>query len=122
MDFALPRRLSRAARTTLSVARSVPRLGAVLAELRDAVKQIERLATFAAQELPEVVYQLENVREQLAAIERRLAGTPPSENGLVSNAGFRSGGAACGGPPTGTAAGSEPVTGEDSADVVNGQS
>lgn len=81
MDLALPRRLFRAARTTVKAVQSLPRLTAVLVELRDAAKQIERLATFAAQELPEVVYQLENVREQLAAIEQRLAGTPPSANG-----------------------------------------
>jgi hypothetical protein len=81
MDLALPRRLFRAARTTVKAVQSLPRLTVVLVELRDAVKQIERLATFAAQELPEVVYQLESVRDQLAAIEQRLAGTPPSPNG-----------------------------------------
>lgn len=81
MDLALPRRLSRAARTTINAVQSLPRLTAVLVELRDAVKQIERLATFAAQELPELVYQLESVREQLAAIEQRLAATPSSPNG-----------------------------------------
>jgi len=63
--------------------RGVPRLTVVLAELRDAVKQIERLATFAAQELPEVVYQLEQIREQLAGIERRMTGARPAENGRV---------------------------------------
>ncbi|HVW44761.1 MAG TPA: hypothetical protein VHC18_25780 [Amycolatopsis sp.] len=80
----LPRRFARAARVTLRAMQSVPRLSAVLAELRDAVQQIERLATFAAQELPEVVYQLEAMREQLAAIERRLgnaAAQPSGENG-----------------------------------------
>ena len=81
MDFSLPRRLSRAARVTAKAVRSAPRLGVVLVELRDAVKQIERLATFAAQELPEVVYQLEAMREQLAAIERRLATATTTENG-----------------------------------------
>jgi hypothetical protein len=82
MDLALPRRLSRAARTTIKAVQSLPRLTVVLVELRDAVKQIERLATFAAQELPEVVYQLESIREQLAAIERRMAGAAPrSPNG-----------------------------------------
>jgi hypothetical protein len=79
MDLALPRRLSRAARTTIKAVGSLPRLTLVLVELRDAVKQIERLATFAAQELPEVVYQLESVREQLAAIEYRLAAAPDGQ-------------------------------------------
>lgn len=81
MDLALPRRLSHAARTTVKAVQSLPRLTVVLTELRDAVKQIERLATFAAQELPELIYQLESVRDQLAAIERRLAAAPPAHNG-----------------------------------------
>ena len=86
MEFVLPRRLSRAVRGTLRAVQSVPRLTAVLIELRDAVKQIERLATFAAQELPEIIYQLETMREQLAAIERRLGvaenGRAPSRDEL----------------------------------------
>ncbi|HJQ45545.1 MAG TPA: hypothetical protein VJ870_04345 [Amycolatopsis sp.] len=91
MDF-LPRRLSRAARGTLRAAQGVSRLGVVVAEVRGAVKQIERLATFAAQELPEVVYQLEAMREQLAAIERRLAAAGPTENGhTVSSDELRTG-------------------------------
>jgi hypothetical protein len=76
MDLAFARRLYRAAHTTLKAVTSLPRLMVVLVELRDAVKQIERLATFAAQELPEMIYQLEGVRAQLTAIEQRLgAGT-----------------------------------------------
>lgn len=74
MDLARPRRLTRVA---LNAVRTVPRLGTVLTELRDAARQIERLATFAAQELPEVVYQLELIRGQLAAIERRF---PPARS------------------------------------------
>jgi hypothetical protein len=76
MDLALPRRLSHAVRTTLKAVQCLPRLTAVLVELRDAVKQIERLATFAAQELPELLYQLEGIRAQLTAIEQRLGGRP----------------------------------------------
>jgi hypothetical protein len=67
--LALSRRITRAALHTMM---AVPRIAVVLTELRDAVRHLERLATFAAEELPEVVYQLEHVRAQLAAIERRL--------------------------------------------------
>ena len=91
MDLALPRRLSRAARTTVHALWSLPRLTTVLAELRDAVRQLERLATFAAQELPELVYQLEGVREQLAAIERRLAAQSNGQPGEVSPGARRTG-------------------------------
>jgi uncharacterized membrane protein len=69
--LAIPRCLYRIAVRTV---KAVPRLTTVLGELRDAVTYLERLATFAAGELPEVVYQLEKIREQLAAIERKLAG------------------------------------------------
>ncbi|MFC4002375.1 hypothetical protein ACFS2C_05225 [Prauserella oleivorans] len=53
---------------------TLPRLTTVLADLRETAAQLERLATFAAAELPEIVYQLEAVRAQLIAIERQLAG------------------------------------------------
>ncbi|TNC22218.1 hypothetical protein [Amycolatopsis alkalitolerans] len=89
MDLALPRRLSRFARTTFKAVQSLPRLTTVLTELRDAVKQLERLATFAAEELTEVVYQLERVREQLAEIERRMPGAAGSRNGEVTRTGPR---------------------------------
>lgn len=92
MVLALTRRLSRFARTAVTTAvdvmTSLPRLAVVLTEMRDAVKQIERLATFAAQELPDAVYQLEHIREQLADIERRLA---PPPNGAVSPGARRTG-------------------------------
>lgn len=67
--LAIPRCLTRIAVETL---KAIPRFTTVLGELRDAVRHIERLVTFAAQELPEVIYQLETIRGQLAAIERRL--------------------------------------------------
>ncbi|MTD57088.1 hypothetical protein GKO32_24375 [Amycolatopsis sp. RM579] len=88
----MPRHLSRIARTTVGAVWGLPRLMTVVTELRDAVKQIERLATFAAQELPEVVYQLEKLRAQLAEIEHRLAVASTSRNGReVSPAERRSG-------------------------------
>lgn len=67
--LAIPRCLFRIAHRTV---RAVPSLTTVLRELRDVAGHLERLATFAAAELPEIVYQLEKIREQLAAIERRL--------------------------------------------------
>lgn len=72
----LARVIRSAARTTYRAARGIPLLGAVLTELRDSAKHLERLAVYATQELPEIVYQLERVRDQLAAIERRLADLP----------------------------------------------
>lgn len=77
MDLVVPRRLTRivraASRTTWRAARGIPLLATVLSELRDSAKHLERLAVYATQELPEIVYQLERVRDQLAAIERRLS-------------------------------------------------
>lgn len=91
MDLAPPRHLTRfvraGVRTTLRVTRSLPQLTTLLAELRDVARVIERLATYAAQELPEVVYQLERVREQLTAIERKLPEAPvatPRPNGSAA--------------------------------------
>ncbi|PRX46136.1 hypothetical protein B0I33_108283 [Prauserella shujinwangii] len=63
----------RTGRAVAAVAEAVPRIAHLLAELRETGRQLERLATFAAQELPEIVYQLEAIRDQLTAIERRLA-------------------------------------------------
>ncbi|GHE84459.1 hypothetical protein GCM10017786_15170 [Amycolatopsis deserti] len=63
--------LTKAAVRTLT---SLPRIASALTELRDAAEHLERLATFAAEELPEIVYQLEGIREQLAVIENRLGG------------------------------------------------
>ncbi|HKS45892.1 MAG TPA: hypothetical protein VJT49_12420 [Amycolatopsis sp.] len=79
--LAIPRALSRVAVDTL---KTVPRLFTVLGELRDAVKHIERLAGFAAEELPEVVFQLERVRDQLAAIELKLGADEPERQATRS--------------------------------------
>jgi hypothetical protein len=68
----VPRCLSRVVTGAVGTLRTVPLLGSMLGELRDAVRHIERLAGFAATELPELVYQLEKIREQLAAIERKI--------------------------------------------------
>ncbi|MBK1788101.1 hypothetical protein [Prauserella cavernicola] len=63
-----------AARTAGSALEALPRIALLLTDLRETAAQLERLTVFAAQELPEIVYQLEAVRTQLSAIERRLAG------------------------------------------------
>ncbi|MFD2416717.1 hypothetical protein [Amycolatopsis pigmentata] len=91
--FAAPRCLSRVVEGTLGTLKAVPLLGTVLGELRDAVRHIERLAAFAATELPEIVYQLEKIREHLAAIERKTdAGAENgAENTAVSPDGRRTG-------------------------------
>ncbi|NIH80183.1 hypothetical protein [Amycolatopsis viridis] len=74
---ALPRHVSEAAARTVRALTSLPRIATVLSELRDAADHLQRLATFAAEELPEIVYQLEGIRAQLAAIEARLGAQPP---------------------------------------------
>lgn len=84
---ALPGQVSRAAARAARALTSLPRIAIVLTELRDAAGHLERLATFAAEELPEIVYQLEGIREQLARIEDRLGG----RNGEVSPAARRTG-------------------------------
>lgn len=82
--FAVPRRLSRVVGGTLGTLKALPLVGTMLGELRDAVRHIERLAAFAATELPEIVYQLEKIREHLAAIEQKT--TAGAENGAEDNA------------------------------------
>ncbi|QWF84226.1 hypothetical protein [Amycolatopsis sp. CA-230715] len=52
---------------------AVPRVAATLDEIQATAKHLERLATYASNELPELVYQLEAVRDQLTAIEKSLA-------------------------------------------------
>ncbi|WP_232376137.1 hypothetical protein [Amycolatopsis aidingensis] len=70
--LALPRRLLGAVRTAGAAVVALPRISSTLDELRETAKQLEKLATFAVQELPEVIYQLEAIRAELTAIERRL--------------------------------------------------
>jgi hypothetical protein len=76
--LALPWRVLTVARrvltSTVDALEAVPRMAEAIDELRETLKVLERLTTFAAGELPEVVYQLEGIRAELGAIERRLAG------------------------------------------------
>lgn len=62
----------RAGRRVRSAVETLPRITALLGELAETGRSLERLSTFAAQELPEIVHQLEGVRGQLSAIEQRL--------------------------------------------------
>ncbi|MFF5988749.1 hypothetical protein [Prauserella flavalba] len=66
------RALDTALGTGRAAIEALPRIASLLGDLRETGKQLERLSVFAAQELPEIVYQLEAVRAQLTAIERRL--------------------------------------------------
>jgi hypothetical protein len=89
--LALPRRVftvaHRVLTATFDVLEAVPRIAEAVDELRATIKLLERLATFAAEELPEVVYQLEAIRGELAVIERRLAaGSPTAVNGTAVGA------------------------------------
>jgi len=85
---ALPRRLTEGAFRAVRALTALPRIPAVLTDLRDAAEHLERLATFAAEELPEIVFQLEGIREQLTAIERRLGSR---DGGPISSGAPRTG-------------------------------
>lgn len=64
-----PRHLLRGARRVLTVAletaESVPRMASALDDIRTTLHHIERLAAYVAEELPELVYQLEQLRARL---------------------------------------------------------
>lgn len=63
-----PRQLVRGARrlltATVEAAESVPRMASALEDIRTTLHHIERLAAYVAQELPELVYQLEQLRAE----------------------------------------------------------
>jgi hypothetical protein len=44
-----------------------------IGDVRDMIAHIERLTSYVAEELPDVVYQLEDVRARLGALEHGLA-------------------------------------------------
>ncbi|MEU3269396.1 hypothetical protein ABZ639_01055 [Saccharomonospora sp. NPDC006951] len=76
--LAAARRAGRSARAAIN---ALPVIAGLLDELKETGKQLERLSTFAAQELPEIVYQLEAIRTQLTAIENRLSARNPGNSG-----------------------------------------
>ncbi len=63
-----PRLFFRGARrlltATVEAAESVPRMASALEDIRTTLLHIERLAAYVAQELPELVYQLEQLRAE----------------------------------------------------------
>lgn len=71
--FAVPRQLTAVARrvivSTFEAVEAVPRIAAALDDVRATLKHSERLATFAASELPEIVYQLEEIKTRLEKLE-----------------------------------------------------
>ncbi|WP_410580779.1 hypothetical protein [Amycolatopsis sp. lyj-108] len=73
--FAVPRQLTAVARrvlvSTLEAVEAVPKIAAALDDVRATLKHSERLATFAAGELPEIVYQLEEIKTRLEKLETR---------------------------------------------------
>ncbi|MFI9454202.1 hypothetical protein [Amycolatopsis sp. NPDC052450] len=75
--FAVPRQLTAVARrvlvSTLEAVEAVPRIAAALDDVRATLKHSERLATFAAGELPEIVYQLEEIKTRLEKLETARA-------------------------------------------------
>ncbi|MBE1494193.1 hypothetical protein H4696_001293 [Amycolatopsis lexingtonensis] len=66
--FAGPRCLVRGALRvvtgTVQAVESLPRIAAALEDVRATLHHIERLAAYIAQEVPELVYQLEQLREE----------------------------------------------------------
>ncbi|UMP04389.1 hypothetical protein [Amycolatopsis sp. EV170708-02-1] len=73
--FAIPGQLTAVARrvlvSTLEAVEAVPKIAAALDDVRATLKHSERLATFAAGELPEIVYQLEEIKARLEKLETR---------------------------------------------------
>ncbi|MGW5714531.1 hypothetical protein ACWEVP_00050 [Amycolatopsis sp. NPDC003865] len=65
--FAGPRYLVRGAlrvaTATVQAVESLPRIAAALEDVRATLHHVERLAAYIAQEVPELVYQLEQLRE-----------------------------------------------------------
>ncbi|MFD6070377.1 MULTISPECIES: hypothetical protein [Amycolatopsis] len=57
--------------STWEAVEAVPKIAAALDDVRATLKHSERLATFAAGELPEIVYQLEEIKARLEKLETR---------------------------------------------------
>jgi uncharacterized protein Yka (UPF0111/DUF47 family) len=67
VPLACPRRLVRGAlrlfTATVQAVESIPRVATALDDVRATLHQVERLTAYIAQEVPELVYQLEQLRE-----------------------------------------------------------
>ncbi|WP_328610528.1 hypothetical protein OG943_15815 [Amycolatopsis sp. NBC_00345] len=51
----------------LGAAEAVPRIAAALDEMRATLRQLERLLAYVAEEVPELAYQVEQIRARLDA-------------------------------------------------------
>jgi hypothetical protein len=60
---------------TVQAVESIPRIATALEDVRATLHQVERLAAYIAQEVPELVYQLEQLRE--AEEDEELSPTSP---------------------------------------------
>jgi hypothetical protein len=60
---------------TVQAVESIPRIATALEDVRATLHQVERLAAYIAQEVPELVYQLEQLRE--ADEDEELSPTSP---------------------------------------------
>jgi hypothetical protein len=56
--------------STVQAVESLPRIAAALEDVRATLHQVERLAAYIAQEVPELVYQLEQLREKDEELSR----------------------------------------------------
>jgi hypothetical protein len=60
---------------TVQAVESIPRIATALEDVRATLHQVERLAAYIAQEVPELVYQLEQLRA--AEQDEKLSPTSP---------------------------------------------
>ncbi|MFE0026992.1 hypothetical protein [Amycolatopsis sp. NPDC059021] len=64
----LARRLLGAA---LDAAEAVPRIASAVEDVRATLKHVERLASYVAHEVPELVYQLELIRARVDELDKK---------------------------------------------------
>jgi hypothetical protein len=62
---------------TVQAVESLPRIAAALEDVRATLRHVERLAGYIAQELPELVYQLEQLREGGADLDEDVSRESP---------------------------------------------
>jgi hypothetical protein len=55
---------------TVQAVESLPRIAAALEDVRTTLHHVERLAAYIAQEVPELVYQLEQLRKEDEELSR----------------------------------------------------
>jgi hypothetical protein len=62
---------------TVQAVESLPRIASALEDVRATLRHVERLAGYIAQELPELVYQLEQLREGGADLDEDVSRESP---------------------------------------------